>query len=249
VTDHPQAVYVYGVVGAGTSIPATDGVESSPVGTLEHAGLTALVSPIAKTELRARDVRAHWRVLEHAFEHGAVLPVRFGTVMESEDAVRSRLLEPNEERLTELLQAMHGHIQLNVKGRYDEEALLRQIVREEPAIARLRERVTRSGTVADQLALGQQVEQAIAQRRARDASTVRRTLEALAAAAREEQVRHPDAFNIAFLVERNDADSFSENVSNVREELGERIEIRYVGPIPPFSFAETELGSGEPAWA
>jgi hypothetical protein len=249
VTNTPQAVYVYGVAGAGASIPPMEGVDSSPVGTLGHAGLTALISPIGKRELRARDVRAHWRVLEHAFGHGAVLPVRFGTVMESGDAVRSRLLEPNEERLTELLQAMHGHIQLNVKGRYDEEALLRQIVREEPALARLRERVTRSGTVADQLALGQQVEQAIAQRRALDASTVRRTLEGLAAAARDEQVRHPDAFNIAFLVARDDTDTFSENVSKVREELGERIEIRYVGPLPPFSFAETELGSGEPAWA
>ena len=123
--------------------------------------------------------------------------------MESENAVRSRLLEPNEDRLTELLQAMDGLIQLNLKGRYDEESLLRQIVREEPALARLRGR--RPGDApepsADQLALGQQVERAIAQRRARDASAVRRTLERLAAAAREEQVRHPDAFNIAFLVD------------------------------------------------
>lgn len=249
MTDISQPVYVYGVAGAAASIPSVDGVESSPVRTLGYAGLTALVSTIGKTELRATDVRAHWRVLAHAFEHGTILPVRFGTVMESENAVRSRLLEPNEGRLTELLQAMDGLIQLNLKGRYDEESLLRQIVREEPALARLRGRVTRSGAVADQLALGQQVELAIAQRRARDASAVRRTLERLAAAAREEQVRHPDAFNIAFLVARDDTDTFSEYVSNVREELGDRIEIRYVGPVPPFSFAETDLDSGEPAWA
>ena len=244
-----QAVYVYGVAGAATSIPPVDGVESSPVRALGHAGLTALVSPIGKTELRAVDVRAHWRVLEHAFEHGTVLPVRFGTILESEEAVRSRLLEPNEDRLTELLQAMDGLIQLNVKGCYDEDSLLRQIVREEPALARLRERAARSGAVAEQLALGQRVEQAIAQQRARDGAAVRRTLEGLAAAARDEQVRHPDAFNIAFLVARENTDTFSEHVSNVRQELGDRIEIRYVGPVPPFSFAETELGSGEPAWA
>jgi hypothetical protein len=249
VTDTPQAVYIYGVAGAAASIPPIVGVESSPVRTLGHAGLAALVSPIGKTELRARDVRAHWRVLEHAFEHGTVLPVRFGTIVESEDAVRSRLLEPNEDRLTELLRAMDGLIQLNVKGRYDEESLLRQIVREEPALARLRERAARSGAVAEQLALGQRVEQAIAQQRARDAAAVRRTLEGVAAAARDEPVRHPDAFNVAFLVARDNTDTFSEHVSNVRQELGARIEIRYVGPVPPFSFAETELGSGEPAWA
>src|SRR6202012_3248699 len=147
----PQTVYVYGVAGAAASIPPVDGVESSPVRALGHAGLTALVSPIGKTELRAADVRAHWRVLEHAFEHGTVLPVRFGTILESEEAVRSRLLEPNQDRLAALLQAMEGLIQLNVKGRYDEDSLLRQIVREEPALARLRERAARSGAVAEQL--------------------------------------------------------------------------------------------------
>jgi hypothetical protein len=249
VTDIPEAVYVYGVAGAAASIPPVDGVESAPVRTLGHADLTALVSPIGKTQLRAADVRAHWRVLEHAFEQGTVLPVRFGTVMESEDAVRSRLLEANEERLAELLEAMDGLIQLNVKGRYDEDALLRQILREEPALARLRERATRSRAMADQLALGQKVERAIAQRRARDGADVRRALEGLAAAARDEQVRHPDAFNIAFLVARDNTDAFSEKVSDVRDVLGDRIEIRYVGPVPPFSFAETELGSGERAWA
>ncbi|HEX3975231.1 MAG TPA: GvpL/GvpF family gas vesicle protein [Solirubrobacteraceae bacterium] len=250
MTEPPGAIYVYGVTpGAATAIPPMDGVDRAPVHALRHAGLAALVSPIGKTDLRAADVRAHWRVLEHAFEHATVLPVRFGTLMESEDEVRRRLLEPNEDRLTELLQAMNGLIQLNVKGRYDEESLLRGILREAPALARLRERAQRSGAMADQVALGQQVERAIEQRRAQDTATVRGALEDLAVAARDEQVRHPDAFNLAFLVARKSTDAFSQRVGRVRDQLEERIEIRYVGPVPPFSFAESELGEGERAWA
>lgn len=245
-----EAVYVYGVTsGSAPPIPTIDGLDSAPVRALRHGGVAALVSTIDKTELRAADVRTHWRVLEHAFQHGTVLPVRFGTMMESEDEVRGRLLEPNEDRLAEVLEAMDGLIQLNVKGRYDEESLLRGILRETPALARLRDRAQRSGAMADQVGLGHQVQEEIEQRRARDIATARRALEDLAVATREEQVRHPDAFNIAFLVARDGTDSFSESVASLRGELGDWIEIRYVGPLPPFSFAETELGAGERAWA
>jgi hypothetical protein len=246
----PDAVYVYGVTASSAvPMPPIDGVDTAPVRALDHAGLAALVSSIQKTEFRAADVRAHWRVLERAFEHATVLPVRFGTLMESEDEVRDRLLEPNEDRLAELLKAMDGLIQLNVKGRYDEESLLRGILRDAPALARLRERAQRSGAMADQVALGQQVERAIEQRRAQDTAGVRGALDDRAVAVRDEQVRHPDAFNIAFLVARDSVDAFGEGVGRVRDELGERLEIRYVGPVPPFSFAETELGAGERTWA
>jgi hypothetical protein len=250
VTERDEAVYVYGVTGGTVeSLPPVDGVDAAPVRALRHAGLAALVSPIGKTRLRAADVRAHWRVLEQAFEHATVLPVRFGTLMESEDEVRQRLLEPNEDRLAELLQAMNGLIQLNVKGRYDEASLLREILREEPALARLRQRAERSGAMTDQIALGQHVERAIERRRARDTDAVRLALDDVAVSSREEQIRHPDAFNVAFLVARDRTDRFGERVGTVRAELQNGIDIRYVGPVPPFSFAETELGTGERAWA
>ena len=59
-----------------------------------------------------------------------MLPVRFGTVLEGDRAVREQLLEPNAERLTELLDALAGRVQLTVKGDYDEERLLREVVRD-----------------------------------------------------------------------------------------------------------------------
>jgi hypothetical protein len=188
-------------------------------------------------------------VLERAFEHATLLPVRFGTLMENESEVRQRLLEPDADRLTELLKAMQGLIQLNIKGRYDEQSLLRGILDEAPVLARLRERAERSGAMADQVSLGQQVEQAIERRRIRDTAAIRSALESLAVKVREEQVRHPDAFSLAFLVARDRTDAFGEGVANVRAELGDRIELRYVGPVPPFSFADSELGAEERAWA
>jgi hypothetical protein len=249
VSDARQTVFVYGVTVGSARLPSIEGVDSAPVQVLEHGGLAALVSAIGRTQLHAADVRAHWRVLEGAFEHATVIPVRFGTLMESADEVRDRLLEPNADRLAELLGAMDGLIQLNVRGRYDEESLLRRLLREEPALARQRDRAERTGVLAERVALGRQVEQEIEQRRVRDTAMVRGALEDRAVAVREEPVGHPDAFNIAFLVASDAMDSIGEGVMRLRDELGDRIEIRYVGPVPPVSFTDTELEPGVRAWA
>lgn len=249
MTDPQRPVYVYGVVSsAAPPLPPIEGVAAAPVQKLAHGGLAALASPIETTELGAREVRAHWRVLEHAFEQGTVLPVRFGTIMESEDAVHERLLEPNAARLSELLETMAGLIQLNLKGRYDEEVLLRALVREQPGLAQLRDRVSRTGAMADRIALGQTVEQAIGRRRATDTAIARQALDRLAVQTREDPVNHPQAFNLAFLVARDDVDAFGQGVAGVREQLGEWMDLRYVGPVPPFSFADTDLAQ-ERAWA
>lgn len=248
MSEPDSAVYVYGVTRA-TSFPPVNGVDSAPVRPLTHDGLVALVSPLERTELRAADLRAHWHVLDHVCEHATVLPVRFGTLMASEDELRRGLLDANRERLTELLEAMDGLVQLTVKGRYDEDALLREIFREEPSVAALRERADRSGALADKIALGERIEREIELRRARDTTAMRALLDDRAVSAREEPVGHPDAFNVAFLVARDAMDAFGEAVPAVREQLGQRIAIRYVGPAPPFSFADTELRAGERAWA
>lgn len=248
-------VYVYGVLsGSDQAGVSVGGVEEAPVRTVEHAGLAALVSTLEADALAAaREVRAHWRVLEEASKSATVLPVRFGTVMEGDDAVRERLLEPNAGRLTELLGELAGRVQLNVKGDYDEELLLREVVRASPAVAALRERLEGLSEAAgyyDRIRMGELVAAEVARRQEQDGALALARLEPLAVTARTEQPSSANAaFNLAFLVESREVDKFSEAVGRLREELGGRVMLRYVGPLPPYSFAETDLSSGAAAWA
>jgi Gas vesicle synthesis protein GvpL/GvpF len=249
------SVYVYGV------LPASDqarisvgGVEGAKVRTIQHGGLAALVSSVEADALAAaRELRAHWRVLEEASKATTVLPVRFGTVMESEDAVRERMLEPNSAGLTELLDELAGRVQLNVKGDYDEERMLSAVVREVPAVRTLRERVQKLSDAAgyyDRIRLGEVVAAEVARRREDDTALVLARLEPRSVATSAEQPHSPNAaFNLAFLVDGSEVDAFSEAVGQLRTELGERVRLDYVGPLPPYSFAETDLGAGAEAWA
>jgi hypothetical protein len=250
-----DALYVYGVLRASDlASVAVAGVGGADVRGVEHGRLAALVSRVPGGALAAaREVRAHWRVLEEASHDATVLPVRFGTVLASGDDVRARLLGPNADRLTALLEELDGCVQLTVKGDYEEESLLREVVRTSPAVAALRARLRGLPEAAgyyDRIRLGELVAAEVTRHRADDAQHALETLAPLAAAAKEEEPKRPNAaFNLAFLVAREKQRAFSRLVGQLADEFGGRVDIRYVGPLPPYSFAEATLSAGSAAWA
>ena len=248
-------VYVYGIFSdAERGQVSVAGVEDAEVRTVKHDGLAALVSDLEADALTAaKEVRAHWRVLEEASADATVLPVRFGTVMEGDDAVREQLLAPNAERLTALLGELSGKVQLSVKADYEQEQLLRGVVAQSPQVAALRERLKGLPAEAgyyDRIRLGELVSSEIERRREEDRTLALQKLEPLAVSAREETPSGAEgAFNLAFLVDRDRIDPFSAAVQGLAEETGKRLRIRYLGPLPPYSFADTELTAGGAEWA
>lgn len=249
-----MTVYVYGVApDAEKDAVSVAGVKDTGVRTVSHHGLAALVSDLEDDTLTAaKEVRAHWRVLEEASAKATVLPVRFGTVMAGEDAVRSQLLEPNAERLSGLLRELAGRVQLAVKADYDNERLLREIVEGSPVIAALRARLQGLPEEAgyyDRIRMGELVSSEIEQLRRHDTSLAMGRLAPLAIDAREEALATPEAaFNLAFLVERQGVDRFSKAVRELADEVGDRLRFRYLGPLPPYSFADAELSAEGAGW-
>jgi len=243
------AVYVYGVVAAADAASVSrTGVEGSPVRGVCEGDLAALVSDVAGGALAAaREVRAHWRVLEAVSAHATVLPVRFGTVMEDDAAVRTDLLAANAEHLATLLKELTGRVQVVVKGIYQQEELLRGVVAASPKVAALRNRIESLPEDAgyyERIRLGELVAVEVERRREQDAARAVARLEPLAVAARSEGLGTPDAaFNLAFLVERERLDEFSAAVTALIDELGDRVAVRYVGPLAPYSFADAELAA------
>jgi hypothetical protein len=70
-------------------------------------------------------------------------------------------------------------------------------------------------------------------------------LEPLSVAARRGPPGTPDgAVNAAFLVERSRVDEFSEAVARLADEVDGRMRLRYVGPLPPYSFTEDQEAVG-----
>lgn len=240
VTEAPA--YVYGVTWADGARTSSDGVLDASVQVLEHGELAALVSELPSADIRARrrDLLRHADVLQQAFERRTILPLGFGTVFASEEDVVSELLEPRYEELVALLQSLDGLVELTLRAFYDEAGVLAAVIWDEPRIGALRG----SSNPADQVALGEAVAHALADRRARDADEIVASLSSLAREVEvEERVAEYEVVRAAFLLDR----SAVEDVEARAEELAERheglIRFKLTGPLPPHHFVSERWAS------
>jgi hypothetical protein len=241
-------VYVHGV----TAASASDAVDAAGARAVAHGPLAAIVTDAAAAGIKATDLmRRHWRLLEAVAETATVLPVRFGTAMAGADAVVSEFLAPRQDALAAQLAALDGKVQLTVKGTYDEQALMRAIVERSPAVAKLRERIGAMPAAAshfERIKLGELVAAEVEQERERDAAWLLQRLDRLAVATSRGQAGGTDgAVNAAFLVERARVDEFSRAVGDAAETLADRVQLRFLGPMPPYSFASEQV-VGAAAW-
>jgi hypothetical protein len=227
------AMYVYGVAERGRTLRGS-GVVDAAVGTVEHGSLAAIVSPVPSLHLRAkrRDILAHQDVLQRVFAKGTVIPFRFGTVFAGEDAVVSELLEPRHDDFARLLDRLDGVVELSVRAYYVGDAVLREIIRDDSKVARLK------GQASD-VTLGEAVANALVAKRAAEAAAIERTLLPLAEDAVIDAPRTEyELFRGAFLVRRAEIDAFDAQMNELAGERDGTVVFKYVGPLPPHSFVE-----------
>jgi hypothetical protein len=238
-------VHVHGVTSAGERAA----IEGAGGRAIVHGPLAAIVSDAVEGARAADLMRRHWHLLEATAATATVVPVQFGTAMSGEAAVADEFLAPREDDLVAQLAALEGKVQMTVKGSYDETALMRSVVASSPAIAKLRERVRSLPEAAghfERIRLGELVAAAVEDARERDAAWLLEELGPIAVATSREAASGLDAaFNAAFLVERDHVAEFGRAVDAAAGDLSGRIELRLLGPLPPYSFA----GEGARAWA
>lgn len=236
--------YVYGIVEAGARAPRGRGIAGAPLRLVEGEEVAALVSEVAGNDVRlGRDaVLVHTRVLERALGRGPVLPMRFGVVMSDAEEVRGRLLDEHGPELRAQLAELAGKVEIRIRATYDEEALLRDVVRAEPEIATLKASMrgqSDDATYYSRIRLGELVARAVERRREHDAQAI---VEALAAAALAVEVGGPSHERVvvqaSFLVERVRTAEFDEILEEVAAGYGGLVRFKSIGPLPPHSFVE-----------
>jgi Gas vesicle synthesis protein GvpL/GvpF len=241
-----SAVYVYGVVAGGPAPP--------PARTIEHGGLAAVVRDVpADWQAATRDdVAAHEQVLSALLERTTVVPMRFGVVLPSEDDVRTVLLDRHGDEIRALLGRLEGRVQMSVKAFYAEDALLREVLRAHPDLKQRSDALQAQppeASQAERIELGRAVAQAVEEQRAADEHMLAEPLATVADGVRlEPAASERVALNAQVLVAREHRKALDHAVGQLTSAYGDRFAIRYVGPLPPYSFADLSLDPGDPAW-
>lgn len=223
----------------------------APLRRLETGPLVAIVSdaPVGAIEATRENLLAHSEAVQQILDTAAsVLPLRFGTVFPSDAAIRSELLEPRLSELEALLARVEGCVELRVKGFYDQDAVLREIISEDRRVAEI-QRVTRSlpedAAYYERIQLGELVASALAAKRERDTSWILERIAPLTLDQRVDEEPHEwSVFAASFLVERRTLRELESELDAIGEEMRHLLRLTCIGPLSPYSFVHLTL---EPA--
>ena len=245
-------VWVYGVVPAGAALKELERREGLPdVWVVEAGDLAAIVGDAPQDDEKAtrNQALAHARVLEAAVVDTPVVPFRFGIIVPGDQEVGTDLLDAHHDDLAQHLKNVDDRVQMTLKVYYHEEPILREIVENEPEVARLREAMSEGPGEATRdvrAQLGELVSNAVEQRRERDSADIVERLKPVSQAAVVEALeREFMVFNMPFVVDRDRQEEFEDTVEEVAQERQDRMRFRLLGPMPVYNFIDVE----EPAWA
>ena len=239
-------VYCSGVVAArDAKSQGGGGLDGKPVKTVVHDDLAALVSEApGSVRAKRRDLLAHFDVLGTAFEHGTVLPARFGIVFDDEESLVRELLASRHDELKGLLKELKDRVELRVTAHHRPEQVLGETVVQNPRIAKLRE-ATRAATGPHPalIELGELVTIDLRRRVATDAQALLGRLGPLSE--QYELDQEPIEYQVlrgSFLVRRKRVGAFEKELQTFAEENADRMDVKLVGPLPPHSFVELTHG-------
>jgi hypothetical protein len=235
--------YVYGIVPGDVKLnQGVHGVRDSEVKLVRTDDLAALVSEVdlSKPLGTPEDLQAHEEIVNATATASPVLPMRFGAVLASEDAVAEELLEEHHDDFARALQELEGKAQYVVRGRYEEQAILKEILSEDREAAELREQLRDSdpdATRDQRIRLGEIINNAVEAKREQDTRAVLSAVEGhVAASSLREPTHELDAVYVALLVDTGKEDELKQAVDDLEEDWDGRAEFSVRGPMAPWDF-------------
>jgi hypothetical protein len=252
-TKNDTGIYVYGVVPADVEVQKNaKGVGEPPakVDVIREGDVGALVSSISTKDPlgRPEDLEAHARLLDGTAGVAPVLPLRFGAVMTDEESVAQELLRDHHDEFAEALNALEGHAEYIIKGRYDEEAFLSRLLSENREAAPLRDDIREKPKDASRnsrMALGELIANVLEQQRDSHTRAVAEELDDIVEQMSSREPTHEwDAVNLAMLAEVDRQADLEDVVDRLNEEWGELLSLRLLGPLAAYDFVVTAKPEG-----
>ncbi len=244
-----KGIYVYGILPADIEVAAgMPGVGEHP-GLLRAVRLDGLAALISEVDVSGRlgspgDLRIYREILDATAVEVPVLPLRFGTVLPSEDAVAEKLLAARHDEFAAALDQLEGRAEFQVKGRYVENAVLGEVVSQNKHAARLPDAIQGGDPDAARNAaieLGQFIDDTVRARRQEDTRALEQAMEGVCVASAARDPAHQlDAVDVAFLVAVDKEREMERVIEDLAHEWEGRIDVQLLGPMAAYDFAGTE---------
>ena len=235
--------YIYCVIEAEESKRPTT-FDVKPIGAgksiyLEYFKDLAIVmsdSTINRYSVSRENTIAHQKVIEQVLTEYTLLPVRLGTVSETD--VVNNLLKPRYKEFKAELKKVDDKNEMGLK-------IFQQIVEDNKDIKKQRNKLAKMSEITsrnERMELGLKVEAAVESKREQDKDKALKILHKYAKDCVEGGLYGETmVLNASFLVEKSRQAEFDEAINEVEAALGDNYLLKYVGPIPPYDFVEISI--------
>jgi hypothetical protein len=240
--------YLYAIVahsqGCGRYGPI--GIDGGEVYSIPDGQLAAIVSDVPNARLRPerRHLAAHHAVHKCLMQEGAPLPMSFGVIADSRQAVR-RILTLNRDAFLEQLRRVEGKVEMSLVVRYDIPNIFEYFVRTHPELKAVRDRLFGGGrqpSEDDKIELGRLFDRILRDDRAELTQQVVEVLSALCTEIKENPPRgESGVMNLACLVAGDGQERFERGVFEAAGRFDDSFSFDYSGPWPPYNFVEVHL--------
>lgn len=244
----PQGEYIYGIVEEPHlrrfSFP---GIGNADVYTINYERTAAIVSDTEFSEIdpTRKNVQAHTVTQEELMKEYNLLPMGFGMVATGESEVR-RLLENNYDGLLGELHRLAGRIEVELKVFWEQEAVMKEIQGESQELSRLKAKLNVASSPVEVrnllIEVGKLVENIVCDWKTRYAEMIYSILQELSY---EAKMNNPmgikNLLNASFLIEKSRESEFKRQVYELDARFQGKMNIKYVGPLPPYNFVTLKL--------
>lgn len=220
---------------------------TSPVFAVAHGDFAMLVSkePMKKYPLERSILIAHQRINEQAMQMGTVLPVRFCTMAENEEQIVKEVLD-NGEKISEFKKArafVKGKNEFGLRARWKNlDQVFQEIGEENEKVKIAKEKTEEQKGERLRMSLievGHLVQEGLEEKKTAVQEALTRDLIPLAVQYKKNNVLgDANILNAAFLVDEKKQAEFDRAVNDLVGGQEDKIQFKYVGPIPPFNFVE-----------
>lgn len=239
--------YLYAITDAAADgVGGTIGVNGTLVYVIPEGPVAAVVSNIAEKRIRPErsKLSAHHGVVKRLMADTTVLPVAFGTIADSLQAVRN-ILQENRDAFVEQLNRVRGKVEMGLRVTWDVPNIFEYMVNRCPELAALRDEVMgkqRPPSQEDKIELGRLFDRLLAQERERHTEAVVEVLAPHCVEITQNQPREErEVMHLACLVERDAQKRFEEGVFEAATLFDNHFAFDFNGPWAPHHFVNVAI--------
>lgn len=221
------------------------------VSTIGFKDIAAIVSQHPVIEFDCLDrprltaiVRGHQLVIEKVALNHTIIPLQFGTIVESELALR-RMLEQAYIQLKTLFHHIRGKIELVIQVSAKKQAWIQEFAKTNPQIIALTGKL---GTLPEnekkrvQIEIGKIIFESVAEREKQLSEDILNTLRNGGINCKSGQLLSKEMFlNASFLIDKKSEAVFDKKVNMLARKYENVVDFKYIGPMPPVSFVNLQL--------